>query len=346
MNNFTRKKVNALELAVAAQFGAENVSQTFSVTPAKAQTIIAAARQENTFLERINVIAVSNQQGEALAIDATGMIAGTTDTNAQDRAPRDPHVKGGTSYNCQQINFDTFIKYTALDAWAHDPKFKSLVAVQTRKQISTNQIQIGFYGQQRVATSNPIANPKGEDIAVGWLKKLETQNPENFLTEGETTGEIRIGEGTGSDYKNLDVAVNDVKQMIDSAFEDDGDLVAIIGSELLAADKAKFYDLHGNTPSEKTKIEDKQVIGTYGGLPAYKVPNFPGRGIMVTSFKNLSIYIQSDSIRRRMEDNAKRDRYETYQSQNMDYVIEELGKIAAIKHQNVRLTDDGGTTWA
>lgn len=344
MDNFTRKKVGELELAVAKQFGAENVSQTFSITPQKAQKIIAQARLENSFLNRINVVMVKNQQGEALALDATGMIAGTTDTNAQDRAPKDPHSKGGTDYHCQQVNFDTLIRYETLDAWAHDKKFKTLVAVQTRKQISTNQIQIGFYGTSRAATSNPVDNPKGEDVAVGWLKKLEIQNPENFLVEGKTTGQIRIG--TGGDYVNLDAAVNDVKQMIDPVYEDDGDLVAIIGSELLAAEKAKFYAQHGNTPSEKSKIEDRQIIGTYGGLDAYKVPNFPGRGIFVTSFKNLSIYIQKDSVRRRMEDNAKRDRYETYQSQNMDYVIEELGKAALLNYKNVKLSDDGGTTWA
>lgn len=343
MDNFTRKQVTELELAVAKQFGAENVKQTFSITPAKAQKIIAAARQENTFLSRINVMMVTNQQGEAIAIDARGMIAGTTDTSAQDRAPKDPHVKGGTPYHCQQINFDTLIKYTTLDAWAHDPKFKSLVAVQTRKQISTNQIQIGFYGKSRAATSDPATNPKGEDVAVGWLEKLRTLNAENWLDEGAVESKIRIGKD--GDYLNLDAAVNDVKQMIDVAFEDDGDLVAIIGSELLAAEKAKFYAEHGNTPSEKSKIEDKQVIGTYGGLPAYKVPNFPGRGIMVTSFKNLSIYIQKDSVRRRMEDNVKRDRYETYQSQNMDYVIEELGKAAAINFENVKLLAADDTTW-
>jgi len=283
---------------------------------------------------------VSNQQGEAIAIDATGMIAGTTDTNSQDRAPKDPHVKGGTPYHCQQINFDTSISYAKLDAWAHNPKFKKIVAVQTRKQISTNQIQIGFYGKSRAATSNPTLNQKGKDVAVGWIEKLRTQNEENWLDEGKETGEIRIGEG--GDYLNLDVAVNDVKQLIDVAFEDDGDLVVIIGSELLAAEKAKFYAEHGNTPSEKSKIEAKQVIGNYGALAAYKVPNFPSRGILVTSFENLSIYIQKDSVRRRMEDNAKRDRYETYQSQNMDYVIEELGKAAAVNFDNVKLKDVTG----
>ena len=167
MDNFTRKQVNLLELAMAKAYDAENTAQTFSIAPSKAQKIIAAAREENTFLGRINVMAVSNQQGEALSIDATGMIAGTTDTSNGNREPKDPHVKGGTSYNCQQINFDTYLNYQTLDAWAHDKKFQTLVATQTRKQISTNQIQIGFYGESRAATSNATQNPKGQDVAVG-----------------------------------------------------------------------------------------------------------------------------------------------------------------------------------
>ncbi len=344
MDTFTREQVGSLELAVAKQFGVDNVAQTFSISPNKAQKVIAKARLENSFLSKINVVLVKNQQGEALAIDAVGMIAGTTDTSSNDRAPKDPHSIGGTPYHCQQINFDTLIKYQTLDAWAHEPNFKKLVVSQTRKQVSTNQIQIGFYGESRTATSDPATNPLGQDVAVGWLKKLEEQHSESFLTQGENEGEIRIGEG--GDYKNLDVAVNDVKQLIEAEFEDDPDLVAVIGAELLANDKAKFYDEHGNTPSEKARIEDKQIIATYGGLPAHKIAHFPSRGILITSFRNLSIYIQKDSVRRALVDNAKRDQYETYQSQEMDYVIEELGKMAAVKYQNVKLTDDGGETWS
>ncbi len=332
----TRKKVNALELAIAAQYEIDNVAQKFNVTPGAAQKIIAAAKLETSFLGRINVTTVKNQSGEALRLDATGMIASTTNTDTNDRVPVSPHSIGGTPYFCAQINFDTAIKYATLDAWAHDPKFKSLVASQTRKQISANQIMIGFYGTSRAAISNPAVNPKGQDVAVGWLQKVKTLAASQYLIEGGTVGEIRIGEGKDGDYLNLDAAVNDLKQLIEPEFEDDGDLVAIIGSELLAHEKAKFYDANGNKPSEKAMIEDKQVIGTYGGLPAYKVAHFPGRGILITSFKNLSIYIQADSIRRMMLDNPKRDRYETYQSQDMDYVIEELGKVATLEFANVK----------
>lgn len=338
----TKKQVKKLELAIAKQHNIDSVAEKFNVSPSAAQKMIEAAQTNNDFYSRINVITVVNQKGEAIRVGVTGMIGSTTDTDAEDRTPMDALSLGGTPYLCEQINFDTFMKYATLDAWAHQKNFKTLVANQTRKNIVSTQIMIGFFGESRAAKSDPVANPKGQDVAKGWLTKLEEQAPEQVLVEGANVGEIRIG--TGGDYLNLDAAVNDVKQAIDDPFIEDEDLVAIIGSELLAADKAKFYDEHGNTPSEKARIEDRQVIGTYGGLPAYRVPNFPSRGILVTSFKNLSIYIQQDSVRRLMLDNPKRDRYENYQSQDMDYVIEELGKAAAVKHANVKLP--AGAGWA
>jgi hypothetical protein len=44
---------------------------------------------------------------------------------------------------------------------------------------------------------------------------------------------------------------------------------------------------------------------------------------MVTSLENLSIYFMDESHRRHMEENAKRDRVENYESMNVDYVVED-----------------------
>ena len=344
MQKFTRTQFTALELAMQNQYEIDNVAQKFNVTPNAAQKIIAAAREENDFLSKINVELVVDQSGEAIRLNATGMIAKTTNTDNNDRQPTNPMTLGGTPYDCKKIDFDTYIKYQTLDSWAHKPNFKTLVAKQTRHQINTNMIQIGFYGEQRVADSNPVVNPLGQDVAKGWLKKIEEQAPGQFVTEYGTANEIRIGEN--GDFINLDGIVNDLAELIEPEHQGAGDLVVIIGSELLSADKAKFYEVHGNTPSEKAKIEEKQVIGTYGSLPAFKIPFFPPRGILITSFDNLSIYIQKDSIRKMMVDKPERDRIVNFHSQNMDYVIEELGKVATVKHQNVKLSDDGGTTWS
>ena len=347
MQNETQALLAKLEADTATQYGATNVAKTFSVTPEKAQKIVASTKEEVSFLDRINVTTVTEQQGQVLGLNATGLIAKRTNTAAEDRSPREVHSIGENDYLCSKVEFDTAIRYATLDAWARKPNFRSLVQQQTRRQIALNQIMIGFHGESVAAVTDPTANPQGQDVAEGWLKKLALRNVAQYMTEGDTANEIRIGEG--GDFTNLDVAVASVASMIPAEFRGSGDLIAIIGSELLSNEKVKFYDANGNTPTEKSRIEDKQVIGTYGGLPAFEIPHFPARGILVTSFDNLSIYIQDTSIRRQMIDNPRRDQYENFYSMNLDYVLEELGKAAAVHAANVKLPDldvNGNPIWS
>jgi len=347
MQNETQALLAQLEADTAAQYGASSVAKKFNVTPEKAQRIVAATKEEISFLDRINVTTVVEQQGEVLGLNATGLIAKRTNTSTTDRSPNEVHSMTQNGYLCSKVEYDTAIKYATLDAWARKPNFRSLVQQQTRRQIALNQIMIGFHGASVAAVTDPAANPQGQDVAEGWLKKLQLRAAEQYMTEGDTAGEIRIG--AGGDFSNLDVAVASVVSMIPSEFKGGGDLVAIIGSELLATEKVKFYDANATTPTEKSRVEDKQVIGTYGGLPAFEVPHFPARGILVTSFDNLSIYIQESSIRRQMIDNPKRDQYENFYSMNMDYVLEEVSKAAAVHAANVKLPDVdalGDPIWA
>ncbi|MFA0026108.1 P2 family phage major capsid protein, partial [Vibrio sp. 10N.261.49.A5] len=212
----------------------------------------------------------------------------------------------------------------------------TLLSKATREQIDANKITIGWYGESVADNTNASANPNGEDVNKGWFQAMRDHNAARLIKQGKNVGEVRIGQG--GDFINLDLAVLETKNLLHDACENDSNLVAIIGSDLLAYDKAKFYEAHGNTPSEKGKIQELQVIGTYGGLPAVKVPGFPSTGIMVTSYDNLSIYIQEGSIRRSTgKKNDEKDQIENFESMNMAYVIEELGKAAAIEFKNVKL---------
>ncbi|WP_394327287.1 P2 family phage major capsid protein, partial [Pseudomonas amygdali] len=166
-----------------------------------------------------------------------------------------------------------------------------------------------------------------------WLQIAREQIPEQVLKEGKVAGKVTLGEG--GDYANLDALVHDTKQMVDERVRDGGDLIAIIGSDLLAADKAKLYAKQGDLPTEKERIEDAQVIATYGGLPSFSVPFFPVNAVVVTSFDNLSIYFQDSSWRKQTIDNPKRSRVEDYNSRNEGYVIEQLEKFAMT--ENVEL---------
>ncbi|MDC5872189.1 phage major capsid protein, P2 family [Vibrio europaeus] len=338
MQKQTQIKLNAYVKKVAEQNEVDDATQKFNVTPNGTQKIIGQMRESNWFLKKINIIPVKNQKGESIGLGVTGMIASRTDTLGEGRrVPKDYSGMGAMPYMCEQTNFDTAIRYDKLDAWAHDKRFNSIISAHTREQIDANKITIGWYGERVEKNTNASSNPNGEDVNKGWFQAMRDYNAERYITEIEpNSGEIRIGEG--GDFINLDLAVLNTKNLLHDACENDSNLIAIIGSDLLAYDKAKFYEAHGNTPSEKSKIQEVQVIGTYGGLPAVKVPGFPSTGIMVTSYDNLSIYIQEGSIRRSMgKKNDEKDQIENFESMNIAYVVEEIGKAAAMEFKNVKL---------
>jgi len=337
MQQHTKTKLSAYVKAVAAQNDVDDATEKFNVTPNGTQRIIAAIRESNWFLKKINIISVKNQKGESIGLGVTGMIASRTDTSgAGKRTPKDHSSMGAMPYMCEQVNFDTAVRYVKLDAWSHHKNFNTLLSKATREQIDANKITIGWYGESVADNTDASANPNGEDVNKGWFQAMRDHNTARLIKQGKTPGEVRIGQG--GDFINLDLAVLETKNLLHDACENDSNLVAIIGSDLLAYDKAKFYEAHGNTPSEKGKIQELQVIGTYGGLPAVKVPGFPSTGIMVTSYDNLSIYIQEGSIRRSTgKKNDEKDQIENFESMNMAYVIEELGKAAAIEFKNVKL---------
>lgn len=353
MKETTKKVVAAYTAIIAKQNGVGDVTEKFSVTPAATQKIIAQMRESNWFLKKINIVMVTNQKGEALGLGVTGMIASRTNTKeGRKRKTKSVFNMDAMPYMCEQTNFDSHIRYDQLDAFAHLKGFNQIISNQTREQIDANKITIGFYGTSCEADTDAETNPNGEDVNKGWFQGIRDHNSEAMLVEGATTGEIRIGEGqalaedgTGAglgDFINLDLAVMNVKGLLGDVCANDADLVAIIGTDLLSYDKAKFYAEHGNTPSEKSRIEDKQVIGTYGGLTSISVPSFPPTGLLVTSFKNLSMYIQEGSVRRSVaKKNDELDQLDNFESMNMAYVIEHLEKAAAIEFDNVKLWLNG-----
>ncbi|CAM3297009.1 phage major capsid protein, P2 family [Moritella viscosa] len=340
-------KLNAFKESVQQIYGVEDASERFNVTPAAGQILIDDVKDTDDFLTRINVITVDNLTGEAIGLGVGRMIASRTDTaSGKERQTRSAHDLTAMRYECIQTNFDTHITYTQLNAFFHLKDFEGRVNDQIRIQSDLDKIRVGFYGTSAEKDTDINANPNGEDVNEGWIEALRKNKPENVLSEVVVnSNEIRIGEG--GDFVNLDLAVLTVKSLLDPVFASTNDLIAIVGNELIAGDQARLYAQNGNTPSEKVKIEMRQVISTYGGLPTFTVSNFPPRGIMVTSFDNLSIYILNNSIRKSVGvRNDKRDQVENFECMSMAYVVEQLGKAAALEFDNVKLKKQGSDIWA
>ena len=322
-----------LQDSIAETYGVESARRMISVEPTIAQELNDAITAKADFLERINVVPVSEIKGEKVFIGVNGPVTGRTNTKTTDREAKDASALENTTYELSDTQSDVGLPYAKIDAWAKFPDFKDRYSAAVQKRIAQDRIVIGFHGTHAAPQTDLAAYPKLQDVNKGWLQQLREQAPQQVLKEGATAGKVKLG--AGGDYANLDALVHDTKQMVDEILREDGDLVAIIGSDLLAADKAKLYTKQGDTPTEKERIENLQVIATYGGLPSFSVPNFPVNAVLVTSWDNLSIYFQDSSWRKQAVDNPKRSRVEDYNSRNEGYVIEQLEKIALT--ENVEL---------
>ncbi|MHC8315712.1 phage major capsid protein, P2 family [Pseudomonas sp. LB3P31] len=322
-----------MQLDIAENYGVELANKMFSVEPTIAQELNEAITAKSDFLQRINVIGVSEIKGQKVFLGVSGPVTGRTNTKTTDREAKDGSALDENTYELFSTESDVSLPYAKIDAWAKFPDFHQKYSAAVQKQIALDRIMIGFHGTTAATQTDIVAHPMLQDVNKGWLQIAREQIPQQVMKQGLTAGKVTLGEG--GDYPNLDALVHDTKQMVDERLRDGGDLIAIIGSDLLASDKAKLYAKQGDVPTEKERIEDAQVIATYGGLPSFSVPFFPVNGVVVTSFDNLSIYFQDSSWRKQTIDNPKRSRVEDYNSRNEGYVIEQLEKFAMT--ENVEL---------
>lgn len=333
LSAYGAKMFAALQLAMAETYGVDFVGQHFSVDPTIAQELNDAITAKADFLERINIVPVTEVKGEKVFIGTNGPVTGRTDTKTADREAKDASGLDKTQYELYPTESDVGMPYAKIDAWAKFPDFHQKYSAAVQKQIALDRIMVGFHGTHAAPDTDITQYPLLQDVNKGWLQILREQAPHQVLKEGKEVGKITIG--VGGDYANLDALVHDAKQLVDERLRENGDLVSIIGSDLLAADKAKLYSKQADTPTEKERIELAQVIATYGGLPAFSVPNFPVDAVLVTSFDNLSIYYQDSSWRKQTVDNPKRSRIEDYNSRNEGYVVEQTEKAGLIENVEV-----------
>ena len=327
MRNETRVLYNAYLQQLAALHGIADATTKFTAEPSVAQRLETRIQESSAFLQSINFYPVNEQSGERIGLGIDGTIAGTTDTTQKDREPRDPTALDARGYTCTQTNFDTAIRYQKLDQWAKFPDFQARIRDAIIKAQALNRIMIGWNGTSRAATSNPALNKLLQDVNVGWLQKMRTENAARTLTE-IVDGSGKIAIGSGKDFENIDALVfSMVNELIEPWYQEDTDLVVICGRQLLAD---KYFPIVNKTqaPTEQLAADVVMSQKRIGNLPAVRVPHFPANGLLVTRLANLSIYAQEGTRRRTVVDNAKRDRIENYESVNEAYVVEDLGCAA------------------
>ncbi|UZX55234.1 phage major capsid protein, P2 family [Yersinia ruckeri] len=337
----TRFKFNAFltQVAMLNSIDVGDIDKKFTVEPSVTQTLITTVQETSDFLTRINMVPVDEQTGEKIGLGVTGSIASTADTdNGGERETADFAALESRKYTCEQVNFDFHIRYNTLDLWARYQDFQIRLRDAIAKRQALDYIMTGFNGIARAPKSDRSKNPMLQDVAVGWLQKLRNEAPKRVMDsytheDGTVSDVIRIGKN--GDYVNLDAVVMDAtNSMIEPWHQEDPDLVVICGRQLLAD---KYFPLVNQEQANTEAMAADVIISQkrIGNLPAVRVPYFPADAIMITRLDNLSIYIMDSAHRRHIEENAKRDRVENYESLKIDFVVEDYGCACLIENIEV-----------
>ncbi|MCM4813572.1 P2 family phage major capsid protein, partial [Escherichia coli] len=238
MSDITRNKLGCY---MAQQASLNNIPVSalvsrFTVEPSVQQRFENAVKESTEFTKKINVFGVTDQKGEKILLDTTGPIARTNTSydGTKRRNPNNVVDLKNRKYQCEQVNYDTFISYPQLDAWAAHPDFQSRVSTQIARQVALDRIMIGFNGTSHADESNFSTNKLLQDVNVGWLEHIRTDASERVMNDVTLTS--RNMDNTvahAGKYANADALVQDARSsLLDEWHKEADDLVVIMGRNL------------------------------------------------------------------------------------------------------------------
>lgn len=322
--------LNSVDPAIAA-------TAKFTVEPSVQQTLETRMQESSEFLSKINIVPVDEMSGQPLGLGVTGTIAGRKNTaNNERREGIDPTGIDGREYTCKQTNFDVALSYAKLDMWAKFADFETKWRDAVLKRQALDRILIGFNGTSAAASTNRTTNPLLQDVNIGWLQKMRTENDARVMDGGKVAGEVTYG--VGGDYATLDALVWDAKEKLLAEWaKNDTELVVIVSGDLL---HDKYFPMINQEDAPTEQLARDIIMSTkrLGGLPAVRVPGFPNGTVFITRFDNLSIYYQDGKRRRLLKDEPEYDRVTDYNSSNEAYVIEDLDYACLV--ENIKSVED------
>lgn len=348
MDNNTRKLFDQYVARQAEMSGVSPaaVAAKFAVEPSRQQKMEVEAQQSDSFLSKINVFGVSQQIGQKVLIGSKGPLAGVNNSTTTRRNPADNSKMEPFNYTCRKVNYDYGLGYEQLDTWAHMPEFQQLISKAMARQMSLDRIMIGFNGTKYADPSNRAANPLLQDCGIGWLEKIRTEAPHRMISGVTVTARDDdnkiIAKGT---YGNLTSAVYDAKNsLMDEWHKRNPDNVVILAGDLLTSSNFPAINAMSQTNPNTEMLAGQLIVAQerVGNMPTFIAPYFPVNGILITPFKNLSVYYQRGSLRRSIKEEPEYNRVATYQSSNDDFVIEDYGNVAFIDGITFAQPENGG----
>lgn len=325
MQNATRTLYNAYTAELARENEVETVRGTFTAKPATEQRAIATAQESHALLEEINLVPVESPDGQSVGVSLNEPLAARTDTDVRGRKPREINLEGLDVYSCKKTEFDVALPYSMLDGWAKFKDFRQRIDKAIGKRQALDRLMIGFNGTHAAEETDREEYPLLQDVNIGWLQKIRTKAPAQVKASGADYGAVTIG-ATG-DYKSLDALVFALIQMLGEHHRKRPDLVVLIDRDLL---HTKLLANVAGATDNASELALNRILssGLIAGIPHRDAPSFPDAAVLVTSLANLSIYYQSETLRRFIKDVPELNQVEDYQSLHEAYVVEDFELVA------------------
>lgn len=319
---------------LAKTFGVEDVTKQFAVTAPMETKLRSALLESVEFLRMITTMPVDQLSGQVVKVGnygiATGRKAGGRFTSGQG--------VDGFKYQLTETDSCSALTWALLSAWGNagnQNEFMKKMNDNATHRFALDMLRVGFNGTSIAPTSDPVANPLGEDVNKGWHQIVKENAADQIVTDPiyfnpDATEALKNGE-----YKTLDAIVTELKNtLIHPSLRNDPRLVVLVGSDLTATAQTKLMN-QADKPSER--VAAQQMDKNIGGMRAYTPPFFPGKRIVVTMLSNLHIYTQRGTSHRKSENVEDRKQYEDKYWRNEGYAIEEFEAYAAIDEANMNI---------
>lgn len=351
MTPTARAAVNKILAFTAKQSGGQDPAKIFNVAPRIAQTVEDKIRQSNGFLKLVNNIGVKEVKGEILGFGVPATITKRTSTpNAAGslRRPTDPTGMVKREYECFEVEQDTIISWSKIDAWAHLPNFYDLYRSAVMFAQARDRLMIGWNGQAAAAQTDKDTYTGLQDVNKGWLQYLIDVAPEKVLglNPDGTVGTIKLDAAAAdADFRTLDDLVYHLRyDMLDKEYRKRGDLRVIVGDELvLNENTALLGSPSQNTPTERTATNLMLNAQSFGRTPIAESDEFPQRGVFLSELGNISRYWQTGSVRRRIaEDSHEHKGIVEYNFVRDDYVLEAVEGAACVHPDAIHIKNKAG----
>lgn len=273
LNNRARDLLDKYSAGMAQHFGARDTSRYFSLNDPQENALRLALLESVEFLNMITCLDVDQLSGQVISVGSSVLHTGRSENG---RFIRRVGVDGN-DYSLVETDSCAALRWDLLSVWANAGKdeneFFNLVQAFTTQAFALDMLRIGFNGKSRAKTTDPVANPNGEDVNVGWHERMKTLLGGNQIM----TDPVVLDEA--GDYKSLDAMASDlINAKIPAQFRNDPRLVVLVGADLVAAEQYRLYQA-ADRPTEK--IAAQMLGSTIAGRQAIIPPFMPGKRMVV-----------------------------------------------------------------